>query len=164
VVNEKFETIITDYQGLLYRLCYAYLDNKLEIEDLLQEIYINIWNNIEKFRGEAKISTWIYRIGVNTILMYKRSEKKKQHGLEVYKSEMHLEADEKYDEEEKLNKLKQCINQLANSDRILVSFMLEGLTYEEIADVLGITLNNVGVKINRVKKRLTKLMEDLNHE
>jgi len=164
VVNEKFETIITDYQGLLYRLCYAYLDNKWEIEDLLQEIYINIWNNIEKFRGEAKISTWIYRIGVNTILMYKRSEKKKQHGLEVYKSEMHLEADEKYDEEEKLNKLKQCINQLANSDRILVSFMLEGLTYEEIADVLGITLNNVGVKINRVKKRLTKLMEDLNHE
>lgn len=139
-------------------------DNKSDIEDLLQDIYINIWNSLDKFKGEAKISTWIYRIAVNTALLHNKQLQKDRKVIANYLQEKTNEDDDYTEIEENIVLLKKSINQLMEQDRILISLLLEGLKYDDIADILGITLNNVGVKINRAKKRLTKIMEDFQYE
>lgn len=162
--EQKFKKLLNDDKDMIYRLCYAYLYNKNDVEDLFQEIVINIWNSLQNFRSEAKISTWIYRIAVNTALMHNKKDSKLKETFKNIEVQHHDriedDLDENKEKESRIIELRKAIAQLKKQDRLVISLVLEGVKYEEISEIMGMTLSNVGVKINRIKTKLFKLMQE----
>jgi len=143
------------------RFCYSYLNSVNEVDDLFQEIMTNVWNNLPKFRGEASLSTWVYRIAVNTALIHRRRRRPSEQLHDMPDHRVSTQRD--LERQEQLQALHRAIGQLGDQDRLIVSLLLEGLTYKEIADITGITVNYVGVKISRIKQALEQLMTEVNH-
>ena len=162
--EQKLKELLAAHKDMIYRLCYAYLHNKEDIEDLFQEITINIWNHLDQFRGASKISTWIYRIVVNSALMYNKKDKKRKTFFSNIDIEPPIapidEADDYFEKEKRIEQLNAAINQLKKQDRLIISLVLEGVKYEEIADIMGMTMSYVGVKINRIKTTLFNLLQE----
>ncbi len=164
--EDLFTNLFVEQRARIYRLCQAYLFDKDDVEDLFQEIMINVWNNLESFRGMSKISTWIYRIAVNTALLYNKKAKKKRNlfiqlSPGIYPSDEIEDGSSNQENNHQIKNLHTCINTLKKEDRIIISMVLEGLKYDEIAEVTGLTANHVGVKINRIKPVLLKLMKEV---
>jgi len=138
----------------------AYLYDKGEVDDLYQEILFSVWKSLDSYKGAAQISTWIYRVAVNTAINYNIKHKKQQHL--VLPETLNIAAEEKNpkQEEAQFKKLRYCIQQLEAQDRLIISLVLEDKSYKDIAEITGSNTNNVGVKINRIKARLLKLMEN----
>jgi RNA polymerase sigma-70 factor, ECF subfamily len=143
------------------RLCYSYLNSASEVDDLFQEIMTNVWNNLPNFRGEAKLSTWVYRIAVNTALIHRRRRRPSEELADMPDHRVSTQRD--LERQEQLETLHRAIAQLGDQDRLIVSLLLEGFNYKEIADVTGITVNYVGVKISRIKQALEQLMTEVSH-
>jgi len=161
--EELFKQVLAENKDRVYRICCAYEHDKDERDDLFQQILINIWKSLDKFEGRSAISTWIYRIAVNTSLMHvKKSAKMKKLHSELDEKTLNIPESEDVDENVKtgsqIERLYECINILAEIDRLIISMVLDDLSYKEIAEVTGMTVNNIGVKINRIKKELAKLV------
>jgi len=154
--DKMFNALYKDNYSTVYRLCLSYVSGNKEIaDDLAQEVFVKIWQKLDSFRDEAQISTWIYRITVNTCLMHLRKIKKLQ---EKYTDEMPDIANEDEDElkQEKVNLLRSCIHRLNEMGKILISLVLEDVSQKEIAEIVGLTNENVRVKIHRNKGNLFK--------
>lgn len=152
--KENFESIYRQYSPGIKRICLNYIGDELLSDDLLQETFIIVWKNFDQFRNESKISTWIYRIAVNICLTSIKKRKK-----EIWVSDDHLNfisEDETYDNTKDLNFLNKCITELKEADRIIITLVLEEKPYDEISDIMGISENNLRVKIHRIKKELTE--------
>ncbi len=164
--EKLFSDMFNENRAKIYRLCYAYLIDKSEVDDLFQEIMVNAWNNLEKFRGESQIGTWVYRIAVNTAFMYNRKSKKSKdlfsnHLPENIGSEAQDQEKTKTEEDQIIHHLHQSIKTLNQQDRVIISLVLEGLKYNEIAEITGLTTNHIGVKINRIKPVLLKKIKEV---
>ncbi len=127
--------------------------------DLFQEIVLQLWRSFNSFRGEAKITTWMYRIALNTAISGYRKQTRlvKTEDLQ----EMHFNISEQYsadEKEEDIQKLQWAIRQLSEIERAMIMMALEEVPYEEIAETIGITQNNVRVRMNRIREKLRKLM------
>lgn len=154
-VNEKeFLDIINEYQKIIHKVCHMYTNNKGEYEDLFQEILLQLWQGYPRFKGDAKISTWIYRVSLYTSISSIR-KKKRSAGEAIY--DQIPEVPESADPYQFEN-LRAAIDMLSTTDRALVMLYLEEKPYKEIAEVMGMTESNVGVKINRIKKRLKEII------
>ncbi len=158
-----FNQIYRDNKELIFRLCRGFLGKGQEAEDLFQEIFLKVWNNLESFRGQSKVSTWIYRIGTNTALLYTKRKSRRQSVEATLGKEAIGRAEVPFSEKEQqeqrnrqLNELLQLISSLSEMDRIVITMMLEGFSYKEIAEVSGLTVSHVGVRISRIKKHLRK--------
>lgn len=165
--EQKFKELLAENKVMIYRLCYAYLYNKEDVDDLFQEIMINIWNSLDRFRNESKVSTWIYRIAVNSALMHNKKEQKIKavfSPLDLDRCDRREDDTNEYQKkEEQIEKLRKAITYLKKQDRLIISLVLEGMKYEEISEIMGITMSNVGVKINRIKSNLfQRMLEDKN--
>lgn len=156
-----FVALFEESRAGIRRLCYSYLNSTSEVDDLFQEIMTNVWNNLPKFRGEAKLSTWVYRIAVNTALTWRRRQRPSEEVPEMPDSRVSTERD--LERREQLEALHRAIARLSDQDRLIVSLLLEGVTYKEIAEITGITVNYVGVKISRIKQALEQLMTEVSH-
>ena len=161
--EKLFQEIIDKHRDKVYRICYAYLYDKNMVDDLYQEVLINLWDSLSSFQEKSKITTWLYRVTVNSAITFNRKDQKRR---SFFKQDIPLQVPDssadkvrKIEKEAKLNQLHRAINQLPNEEKIIVGLLLEDLSYQEIAEVMGISSNYVGVKINRAKKRLAKLME-----
>ena len=154
-MSQEIKHIIEVHQDKIYKTCLGFTGNSEEAKDLLQEVCINLWLGLEKFRKDATISTWIYRVTVNTCLMYKRKKKVPIIALSAIQ-ELPVKEQEEAATDQKVKLLQQFISALPEKERIIIILYLENLSYEEIADVMGISTNYIGVKINRIKKLLTK--------
>lgn len=165
--EEQLKQLLVDHHDMIYRLCYAYIYNKEDIEDLFQEITINIWKSLDQFRGDSRMSTWIYRVAVNTALLYNKKDKKRRSVIinqETQSSNILIDdADEYLEKEQNIQQLRKAMNHLDKQDRLIISLVLEGIKYDEIAEIMGMTSNYVGVKINRIKTRLFKLLKEANN-
>jgi len=158
-MSQNIKHIIEVHQDKIYKTCLGFTGNSEEAKDLLQEVCINLWLGLAKFRKEATISTWIYRVTVNTCLMYKRKKKVDTVALSAIKELPTKEpVDITKDNEVKL--LQRFISELPEKERIIIILYLENLSYEAIAEVTGIATNYIGVKINRIKKLLTKKFKE----
>jgi RNA polymerase sigma-70 factor, ECF subfamily len=162
--EQLFNDFFREYKDRIYRLCYGYLSDKKEIDDLFQEIMANIWKNLGSFRQESAIGTWVYRIAVNTALVFNRKLRRKHNLFQEWTTEKSGESrsenqEDQLEKGELLERMHGCIAGLPTNDRLIVTLLLEGLSYEEIAAVVGISVNYVGVKINRIKPVLARLME-----
>ena len=152
--GEKFAQLVREHKSTIYTVCYMFSHDEEEVNDLFQETLINMWKGIDSFREESKISTWIYRVALNTCLLQERKKKK-----EVRK--VPLTMDVNFFEDNDANStqvrmLHQRIGKLGLVDRALVMMWLEGMNYEEIGAVMGISAQNVGVKLFRIKEQLKR--------
>ena len=156
-----FGEIVRENHGRIYRICLAYLYDKSHAADLYQEILLQIWKSLDNFKGAATMGTWIYRIAVNTAITYNTQHKKNK--LEALPETFHPADDHSagiMEKESQLSRLHLAISQLEEQDRLIISLVLEDMTYKDIADITGSNTNNIGVRITRIKARLLKLMND----
>lgn len=158
--EQKFNQIVKENSELIKRICRYYNQNTQDQEDMYQEVLINIWRSLDKFRGESKLSTFIYRIAVNVSISYaSKSFKQSKLYVNADTENIHEIIDEPYEDKEiQIQQLHTALNTLSIIDKALISLVLEGLTMKEIANIIGITEPNVKVKIHRIK---TYLKEEL---
>jgi RNA polymerase sigma-70 factor (ECF subfamily) len=146
-----FDQIYAKYSPQIFRVCMGYTNDAELAKDLVQETFISVWKNLASFRNQSLISTWIYRIATNNCL--RAIEKSKR----VTTTELPLNLAEVKEEqpEEKLRFLYNCIAQLEETDRIIISLVLEDVPQAEIASIVGLSAANVRVKIYRIKEKLS---------
>ena len=155
--EQKFVNLINEHQGLIHKVCIMYENDREVRNDLFQEIVLQLWKSFPTFRGEAKITTWMYRIALNTAISGFRKETRKIVTEDL--QEVHFNISETGDDsEENLQKLKWAIHQLNEIDRAMVMMALEEVPYEDIAETIGISQNNVRVRMNRIREKLRKIM------
>lgn len=155
--KKEFVALVEDYKQIIYKVCYMYASGADHLNDLYQEVVINLWKAYPHFRGESKVSTWVYRIGLNTCVSFYRKSKNRP---EVIPITVDLE-DFAYEEDKttQLRELYRMINRLHPLERAIILLWLEEKNYHEIAEITGLTRNHVAVKLNRIKEKL-KTMSD----
>lgn len=162
----RFEEIYQANQDRVYRLCRAYLKDEAEVADLFQEIFIRVWQNLPGFRGEAAASTWVYRIAANTALLWRKQIAKRRQQEVADQTAASLAIAPTYsqepEKEAQLQSLLKAIAQLKSIDRLIITMVLEGFQYAEIAETTGLKANHIGVKVNRIKQRLKKEIQKRN--
>jgi len=151
----EFIDLLNHNQNIIHKVCNLYMDNISDREDLFQEITLQAWNAYNSFRNESKFSTWLYRVALNTAISFYRKEKRKPVIQSLTQIPEH--ADEANNKEEQMQAMYKAINALSKIDKALIMLYLEDYNYEEIGNILGITANNVAVKMNRIR---TKLKEE----
>lgn len=158
--KEKFVQLLEKHQNILHKICRMYAADKHEHNDLFQEMSVQLWKAFPKFRGDSKFSTWMYRVSLNTAITLYRKKKKRVDNNDIDQVAFKIEAEE-YDSttEENIKLLYQAIKELNDIDKALVLLYLEEKDYEEIAKTLGISQVNARVKMNRVKKKLKKILQ-----
>lgn len=168
--DNRFKKIVSENSERIKRICGYYAPSAEDQKDMYQEILINVWNSLDKFRGEAALSTWIYRIAVNTSLSYSGKAYKRLK-LNVNFDNQPIspvvdddELSEKLKVESRLNLLQNELNQLSVIDKALISLNLEGLTMKEISQIIGITEPNAKVKIHRIKENLRNKLKGEHYE
>lgn len=152
----EFQKIYDKHRSKIFKLCLGYAGDRDVANDLLQDTFIKVWENLEKFRNESAISTWIYRIAVNTCLSYLRSEKNKVKD-ELSDYILETRSEEVSEKEQQVALLYKCISKLEEQDRMIITMVLDEAEYNEIAEVFGISEGNLRVKIHRIKQRLTEI-------
>ncbi|WP_158824958.1 RNA polymerase sigma factor [Mucilaginibacter lacusdianchii] len=146
----NFDDIYNQYAPQIFRVCMGYTNDADQAKDLVQETFISVWKNLSSFRNQSAIGTWIFRIATNHCL---RAIEVSQRMVKI---ELPYQIPETPDEspEEKLQYLYRCIAELEETDRIIISLVLEDLAQAEIAEIVGLSHANVRVKVHRIKDKL----------
>lgn len=147
--------MVRENKSTIYTVCYMFSHDEEEVNDLFQETLINMWKGIDSFREESKISTWIYRVALNTCLLQERKKKKEVKKVPLAMNVNFFEDNDA--DSTQVRMLHQRIGKLGLVDRALVMMWLEGMSYDEIGAVMGISAQNVGVKLFRIKEQLKSL-------
>lgn len=154
----EFTRIILESKSTIYTVCYMFSKDKEEIEDLFQEILVRLWKGFGSFKGKSEIKTWIYRISLNCCLDHKRKNSRR---LETVPLDMSIDPFEGTDDKAlQTRQLYDRINKLGLMDRALILLWLEGLSYEEMAAIAGISVKNVSFKLHQIKERLKSNSEN----
>jgi RNA polymerase sigma-70 factor (ECF subfamily) len=156
--EEEFTQVIRENEGLIFKVTSIYANNRDDQQDLYQEIVYQLWKSFDSFTGASKISTWIYRVAMNTAITHrKKSNKSAGHlSLEhlVIRDSQHTDALF----EERLQTLYDHIKKLNKLEKGIILLFLEGLAYEEIAEITGLTTTNIGTRLSRIKQKLKSQM------
>ena len=158
-LEDKFLNDFESNQNIVHKICRIYTTNSNDHNDLFQEITIQVWKNYSKFRGDAKFSTWMYRVALNTaISLYRKSTKsvKTQDISDIAYKIKSVDYDDT--EEKQLKSLYNAIQKLNDIDKALVFLYLEDKSYRDISETLGISEVNARVKMNRAKDKLKKVL------
>ena len=159
--EKQFEELVKQYKRTIYSVCYMFSRDKEEINDLFQEILVRLWLGFDQFEQRSSVNTWVYRIALNTAINSDNRAKRRPQTVP-------LSTDiDPYDPQdssfEQVRQLYALINQLDVMDRGLVLLWLEGIGYDEIAAIMGITVANVGIKLHRVKEKLVQKSKSVTH-
>lgn len=158
-LEHKFVTELKDNQNIVHKVCTLYTNDRDSHNDLFQEITIQLWKAYPKFRGDAKFSTWMYRVALNTAITLYRKQKRRIDTADYESVIFKIKADE-YDETEELQLklMYKAVKQLNDVDKALVFLYLEDKNYTEISETLGISEVNARVKMNRIKTKLRTIL------
>jgi RNA polymerase sigma-70 factor (ECF subfamily) len=162
--QQRFTEWTREYGAILHHVVNGFATGA-DRHDLMQEILIAVWKAVPAFRGQAKPTTYLYRVCHNAALLWIRTEKNYRRRVEQFgaqPTELHSGRDALADE--RLAKIYAAIHQLKPLDRSLILLALDGLSYREMAEVLGLSESNVGVKLNRIKTQLTEMLKGDAHE
>lgn len=158
-LEHNFVELLEKHQNIVHKVCRLYTNNQDAHNDLFQEITIQLWKAYPKFRGDAKFSTWMYRVGLNTAITLYRKNKRRINTQEFGEVQFKITAEEYDDtEEQQLKLLYSAVKQLNDIDKALVFLYLEDKNYKEISETLGISEVNARVKMNRVKTKLKTIL------
>ena len=151
--EKDFSRIVKQHKSTIYTVCYMFSKDTDEVNDLFQEVLINLWKGFTSFQGRSDLSTWIWRVSLNTCISCERKKK-----LDTVPLSMEINLFEDQDEDsQQIQLLHKRIHQLKPFDRAIVLLWLENLSYEEIGAIVGITAKNVGVRLYRIKEELKKM-------
>lgn len=153
--EKEFLEMVKLNERIIYKVVSFYADDNQNINDLYQEVVLHLWKAYNSFRGESKVSTWIYRIALNTCITYYRRSKKHS-GLTIINTDI-PDIPEK---NEDIAELYRLINRLGKIERALVLLYLDEKSYKEIADISGLTVTNVATKISRIKEKLKNMSNE----
>jgi RNA polymerase sigma-70 factor (ECF subfamily) len=151
--QQTFQTWLDQYRALMFKVLRAYAFTPMDRDDLFQEIIIQVWRSVPVFQEKSSVTTWIYRIALNTAIKWSRKERK-HHNQEELDNVRYIVVESNVQVDDRLGWLCDEISRLNEIDRSVALLMLDDFSYKEIATVLGITESNVGVKINRIKRYL----------
>ena len=151
-------SVIREYERVIYKVCYLYTTPNATLSDLYQEVVLNIWKAFPKFRRECYVSTWIYRIALNTCISFLLKDK---YFPEIVTLTQEADRSEEDDETQAmLRQLYQMINRLGQLEKSIILLYLEEKSYEEISEITGLTVTNVATKLNRIKDKLKKMNKE----
>ena len=164
--KEQFIKTIDEHKKIIYKIVNSYCQNKEDRKDLEQEIIIQLWNSFDNYNSDYKYSTWMYRIALNVAISFYRKEKKWSIKNDFYNEESIFKIEEDTSEEQTeldyhLKLLQEFIHNLNELNKALILLYLEEKSYEEIAEILGITKTNVATKISRIKFKLKKEFQNI---
>lgn len=152
-LEKQFIAFVQEYRQVIYKVCYIYATDADNLSDLYQEVVINLWKSFPRFRGECKASTWVYRIALNTCISFMRKSNSRPTIIPITVDLEYAFAEEE-SKTTQLRELYRMINRLGKLERALILLWLEERSYQEIADITGISKNNVAVKLNRIREKL----------
>ena len=162
LLEERFLDLLERNRARISRLCGAFSRNQPELEDLRSEVALQLWRSLPSFDGRSREDTWLYRVTLNCALLHSR--RRGRHPVAVPITEIAEPRalgelpDAELERHEASRRLREAVHRLAPADRGLLTLHLEQLPYREIAQVLGISENLVGVKLHRIRKRLAGIM------
>ena len=148
----EFLDMLREYNRIIYKVASFYTDENSALDDLYQEVVLNLWKSFPDFRKESQLSTWIYRIALNTCVSFYRKKSRRPACVEITP-----DVKACVEENEAIAELYACINRLGKLERALILLYLEDRPYKEIAEIMGITVTNVSTKINRIKEKLRQI-------
>ena len=162
-IEQEFLRQLYDNQNIVHKICRIYTNNQYAHEDLFQEIVIQLWKAYPKFRGDAKFTTWAYRIALNTaITLFKKNNKQPKIDKNKELFNLNIQAEYNNDEIEKIQTMYNAIYQLNDIEKALIMLFLEDKSYKEIAEIMGISEGNARIKMMRTKDKLKKLISKNN--
>ena len=154
-IELQFTKMVKEYRKTIYTVCYFFSKDTEEVNDLFQEILINLWKGFEKFRGESSLKTWIWRVSLNTC---NSQERKKKSNVQTIPLSIDIDLYNDDDVHSKqIQMLYDRINRLDVFDRAIILLWLENMNYQDIADVVGISLSNVTTRLFRIKEQLKSM-------
>ena len=149
-----FSRIVREHKSTIYTVCYMFSKDKQEVDDLFQEVLVKLWQCYATFQGKSDLRTWIYKVSLNTCISIDRKKKRR-------KTQPLLEGIDLFDKNDADNRqtdmLHERIGRLQPFDRAIVLLWLENMSYEEIAQIVGISVKNVSVKLYRIKEQLKQM-------
>ncbi|MFT4073032.1 MAG: sigma-70 family RNA polymerase sigma factor [Dysgonamonadaceae bacterium] len=153
--QQFFQGIIELHKGILFKVARVYCPNGNDRQDLIQEMMIQIWQSLHKYNDQFKISTWLYRISLNVAISFYRTTTTRANTLTVLNEQTtEIRMEDTTETEQQLNLLEQFISELKEFDKALILLYLEDKSHAEIAEILGLSVSNVGTKIGRIKEKL----------
>ncbi len=161
--QEIFNNWLENHRGVLFKIVRAYACSATQQDDLFQEIAIQLWKSVPKFRGKCKESTWIYRVALFSATTWKRNDAKHRKGRQEFEETKHALVQSPTAGNSRLDWLYEQIHRFDEPDRSITLLMLDRYSYREIAEIVGLSSNAVGVRINRIKNRLVQAREEENH-
>lgn len=160
--EEDFTEMIRDNQGILYKITSMYTRNREDQQDLYQDVVYQLWRSYDRFRGESKRSTWLYRVAMNTAITHLKSEQNHFSGTPIENMVLKGTDTGNAELESRIKQLYEHVYRLNVLDRGIMLLLLEGKKYDEIAEITGLTSTNVGTRISRIKRKLEKTMRHEN--
>ena len=155
-LEKDFLTMVEAQKRTIYKVCYIYANDQDDLNDLFQETVLNLWKSFPRYRGDSTLNTWVYRIAMNTCITFlRRSSSRPQTVPITAQVASSLETDE--ETASRLRDLYRLINQLGKLERALILLWLEERSYQEMADILGLSKANVAVKLTRIREKLKKM-------
>ena len=159
-MEQAFIEMINSNKGTIYKVSAMYCREDENRKDMIQEIVLQLWRSYPGFRKEANINTWVYRVALNTAISNFRRESKKPEKTALTEDTFQLpDLPHFSDEKENLGLLKQAIDRLTEIEKAVIMLYLDEKSYDEIAEIMGITNSNVGVRLNRIKNKLSKIIK-----
>jgi RNA polymerase sigma-70 factor (ECF subfamily) len=155
-LEREFLDMIAAQKRVIYKVCYIYAKDQDDLNDLFQEVVLNLWKSFPSYRGDSKLTTWVYRIAMNTCITFLRRSNTRLQTIPMTADVASLVADEE-GRTGQLQELYRLINRLGKLERALILLWLEERSYQEMADILGISKANVAVKLLRTKEKLKKM-------
>ena len=153
MTEQEFSRMVREHKNTIYTVCYMFSKDPEEVNDLFQEVLINLWKGIDKFRGDSAVGTWIWRISLNTCISWERKKK-----LDTVPLTMDINLFTDKDEDSKqIRMLYDRISLLGPFDRAIVLLWLENMSYDDIGAIVGISAKNVSVRLVRIREQLKRM-------
>ena len=159
-MEKEFTDLLYQNQGIVHKICSLYFNNRADKEDYKQELIIQLWKAFPSFSNQSKFSTWIYRVCLNAAIDILRKEKTEPKLVEFTSQNINAITESHIETNDNKEKLYQAINKLSDIDKGIITLYLDEFSYKEIAEIMGISESNTGVKINRIKSLILKSIEN----
>jgi RNA polymerase sigma factor (sigma-70 family) len=158
--EQEFLNRIESHKGILYKVSKMYMDNSDDQQDLFQEIICQLWKSYDSFRNESQFSTWMYRVAVNTAIVFLKKEKRKVDKYEIVSENIKDDEGDSHIKESQLDHFYKAVQKLEKIDKAIIFYQLEGFSHKEIGENLGISEGNARVKLNRAKEKLKEIIKN----
>lgn len=158
--EERFNAVVSDHRTTLYKVCYMYAEDSEHFKDLWQEVLANVWQGLDSFRGEAKLSTWLYRTAINTCVTYFRRTSRHSQGRISLDALAEIPGDDSGQRTAQLKRMYSLIADLGKLDKAIILMWLDEKSYDEIAELTGLGRNAVATRLRRIKLKLAEKNSD----